>query len=131
MHKGDVIIYMLFSFVVEEFSTSIFIQVSRKKIKTYNDHCTSSVSWNLALGLLGKPCREREFLQCRIGFASHSIGIKGMFPDYTRKIGPALYKKQKAHLENVGKDLRAIVAYKMSLGGNVGSKNPKTNLVGF
>jgi hypothetical protein len=54
-----------------------------------------------------------------------------MFPDYTRKIGPALYKKQKAHLENVGKDLRAIVAYKISLGGNVGSKNPKTNLVGF
>ncbi len=59
MHKGDVIIYMLFSFVVEEFSTSIFIQVSRKKIKTYNDHCTSSVSWNLALGLLGTLERER------------------------------------------------------------------------
>jgi hypothetical protein len=36
------------------------------------------------------------------------MGIKRMFPDYTRKIGPGLYKKQKAHLENVGKDLPAI-----------------------
>jgi len=51
---------MLFSFVGEEFSTSTFIQVGRKKIKTYNDHCTISASWNLALGLLGTLERERE-----------------------------------------------------------------------
>jgi hypothetical protein len=90
------------------------------------------VSWNLALDLLGKPWRDREFLQCRIGFASHSIGIKGMFPDYTRKISPALYKKQKAHLENVGKDLPAChCSIQNFTCGNAGSKNPKTNLVGF
>ncbi len=51
------------------------------------------------------------------------MGIKRMFPDYTRKIGPGLYKKQKAHLENVGKDLPAIVAYKISL---VVMRVPKT-----
>jgi hypothetical protein len=51
---------MLFSFVGEEFSTSTFIEVGRKKIKTYNDHCTISASWNLALGLLGTLERERE-----------------------------------------------------------------------
>jgi hypothetical protein len=57
--------------------------------------------------------------------------MKGMFPDDTRKISPGLYKKQKAHLENVGKDLPAIVAYKISLVVMRVSKNPKTNLVGF
>ncbi len=92
------------------------------------------MSWNLALGLLGtlerEREREREFLQCRIGFASHSIRIKGMFSDYTRKIGPGLYERQKAHLENVGKDLPAIVVYNCTC-GNAGSKNPETNLVGF
>jgi hypothetical protein len=51
------------------------------------------------------------------------MGIKGMFPDYTRKISPGLYKKRKAHLENVGKDLPAIVAYKISL---VVMRVPKT-----
>jgi hypothetical protein len=48
---------MLFSFVGEEFSTSTFIEVGRKKIKTYNDHCTISASWNL--GTLERE-RERE-----------------------------------------------------------------------
>jgi hypothetical protein len=58
--KGDVIIYLVLICCWRVFNFNILFKFVEKRLKTYNDHCTISVSWNLDLGLLGTLERERE-----------------------------------------------------------------------